>query len=53
MRADQGVIALPQAEGICEVGQRADCCACRQQQGFESHLLELRERAVAVCARVL
>lgn len=53
MRADQGGVALPQAEGVGEVGQRADCCASCQQQGFDGHLLESRERAVAGCAVVL
>lgn len=44
------IMVLPQAEGVCEVGERTDCCACGEEQGFDGHFLEVRERAVAVCA---
>lgn len=32
---------LPQTEGVCEVDERADCCARCEQEGLERHLLEL------------
>ena len=47
MRAGHG--ALPEAEGVCEVDERTDRCACCEQEGFERHLLKVREGAVAVC----
>ena len=43
---------LPEAELVCEVQQRADCSTGGEEHSRQCHLLEMRERAVAVGACV-